>query len=326
MRIKHWSWAYVLHILNNEAASITFHELFEESVRASQGDLTTQVFLSVLQNELLQDELFSFLRAFAQMCVAKIGALQLGKLKDLEILVYYGVMASSELKVEFESFTRGSYEKILQEMYTNPVSPDEPPYLTVYLTTLLDDADALERPSRCSDGQSQLLKKCKDQHTSQNTGAKEICTSHVEQITGSDSTDWQIASNTDVTATAAELSTTCLKTREYTKPLICESGRNEPEIKTVGIPSGIQSSGLKMGAENATTSCVFTGATPQSQQQPQKEHDPSGKLVVPHNKPANLLVNLCPSSLHSGEQHIRSAMAHGQSSKSPPVVSKEADD
>ena len=60
VRIKQWSWAYVLHILNNEATNVTFDELFEESVRSSQGDITTQVFLSVLQNELLQSELLTF--------------------------------------------------------------------------------------------------------------------------------------------------------------------------------------------------------------------------------------------------------------------------
>ena len=144
--MKHWSWAYVLHILNNEAASITFDELFEESVRSSQGDLTTQVFLSVLQNELLQDELSNFLKEFARRCVAKGSDLQLQKLKNLKLTVSSSVMESSELKVEFESFTRGGYERVLQVCTTQDNS-DEPPQLTAYFTILLDDTDVSERPS-----------------------------------------------------------------------------------------------------------------------------------------------------------------------------------
>ena len=159
--MKHWSWAYVLHILNNEAASVTFDELFRESIQYSQGDMSTQVFLSVLQNELLQDELFNFLKVLAQKCVAKGGALQLHKLKNLELTVPSCFMENSELKLEFELFMSGGFEQALQEC-TTPESSDESPQLTAYLTILLDDADVSEIPSGCSDGESQLTNSSAD--------------------------------------------------------------------------------------------------------------------------------------------------------------------
>ena len=153
VRIKHWSWAYVLHILNNEAASITFEELFRESIHYSQGDITTQVFLSILRNELLQDELCNFLREFAQKCVAKGGVLQLHKLKILKLTVSSSVMENSELRFELDSFTSGGYERVLQ-VCTTQDSSDEPPHLTAYLNILLDDTDVSERlPTGCSDGE-----------------------------------------------------------------------------------------------------------------------------------------------------------------------------
>ena len=155
VRIKQWSWAYVLHILNNEAASMTVNELFQESIHCSQGDITTQVFLSVLQNELLQDELFNFLKEFAQKLIAKGDAIQLQKVKNLRLTVSSSVMESSELRFELDSFTRGEYERVLQ-VCTTQDSSDEPPHLTAYLTILLDDTDVSERlPTECSGGEGQ---------------------------------------------------------------------------------------------------------------------------------------------------------------------------
>ena len=144
VRMKRWSWAFILHIFNNEAANVTFDELFRESILYSQENVTTQVFLSVLQNELLQDELSNFLGEFAQKYIAKSSALQLHKLKNLKLTVSSSVMESSELRFEFESFTSGDYERLLQ-VCTTPDSSDEPPHLTAYFTILLDDADVSER-------------------------------------------------------------------------------------------------------------------------------------------------------------------------------------
>ena len=174
MRIKHWSWAYVLHILNNEAASITFDELFRESVRYSQGDITTQVFLSILQNELLQDELVNFLKQFAQKLIAKGDAIQLHKVKNLRLTVSSSVMESSELGFELESFTRGDYERVLQ-VCTTPDSSGEPPHLTAYLTVLLDDTDVSERlPTGCSDGEDHPTNSPADNYPPSSCGAESI--------------------------------------------------------------------------------------------------------------------------------------------------------
>ena len=145
VRMKHWSWAYVLHILNNEAANVTFDELFRESTHCSQGDICTQVFVSILQNEASQDKLSNFLKEFVQKCVAKGSASELHK---LEIIVSYGVMENSELKIEFQSFVKGFCERV--QMCTTPDSSGEPPHLTAYLTVLLDDTDVSERLSGCS--------------------------------------------------------------------------------------------------------------------------------------------------------------------------------
>ena len=155
VRIKHWSWAYVLHVLNNEPANVTFDELFRETIQCSREDIATQVFLSVLQNESLQSVFFDFLRKFAQTCITKGGTLLLHKLKNLKLTVSSCVMESSEMKVEFESFIRGEYERVLLEC-TTPDSSGEPPHLTANLTILLDDADVLERlPTGCSGGEIQ---------------------------------------------------------------------------------------------------------------------------------------------------------------------------
>ena len=155
VKIKQWSWAYVLHILNNEAASITFDELSRESIRCSQGNITTQVFLSVLQNELLQDELSNFLKQFAQKLIVKGDAIQLHKVKNLALTVSSSVMKSSELRFELDSFMSGDYERVLQ-VCTTPDSSNEPHHLTAYLTVLLDDTDVSERLlTGCSDGEGQ---------------------------------------------------------------------------------------------------------------------------------------------------------------------------
>ena len=76
VKTKPWSWAYALRILNNEAANVTFDELFSESIQSSQSDIATLAFSSVLQNESLQDELSNFLKTIAQKCLRE-GTLQL---------------------------------------------------------------------------------------------------------------------------------------------------------------------------------------------------------------------------------------------------------
>ena len=138
VKIKHWSWAYALCILNNEAANVTFDELFRESIQSSQNDIATLVFSNVLQNESLQDELSNFLKIIAQECLRE-GTIQLlHKLRNLNLTVSSGVLDSSELKFEFESLMKGSYEKVLQ-VYTTPDSPDDPPHLIARLTISTDE-------------------------------------------------------------------------------------------------------------------------------------------------------------------------------------------
>ena len=87
VKIKHWHWAYVLHILNNEAANVTFDELFKETIQCSRKDIPAQVFLSVLQNESHEDELSNFLREFAQKLIAKGDGIKLHKVKNLALTV-----------------------------------------------------------------------------------------------------------------------------------------------------------------------------------------------------------------------------------------------
>ena len=258
VRIKHWSWAYVIRILNNEAASITFDELFGESIHCSQGDITTHVFLSVLQNELLQHELFNFLREFAENCVAKRGALGLHKLQDLKIMISYGVMESSELRIEFESFTRGGYERVLQEC-TIPDSSDEPPHLTAYLTILLDDADVSERlPTGCSGGEYMY----KARHVTSNdqyTGQKMKC--HTLTANSSNCVSLNV--------TFAEPSTIHPKSEDSNS--ICDSEVSESETEdSHGISVGVQNTSA--GFEDATHRCMSPGA-PQSPQVPQQESE-----------------------------------------------------
>ena len=262
VRIKHWSWAYVLHILNNEAADITFNELFRESIHCSQGDITTHVFLSVLQNELLQDELVNFLREFAQNCVAKRGALQLHKLQDLKMRISYGVMESSELRFEFDSFTRGGYERVLQEC-TTPDSSDEPPHLTAYLTILLDDADVSERlPTGCSGREGQPFNMYKARHVTSNdqyTGQKMKC--HTFTANSSNCVSLNV--------TFAEPSTIHPKSEDSNS--ICDLGVSESETEdSHGISVGVQNTNA--GFENATHQCMSPGA-PQSPQVPQQESE-----------------------------------------------------
>ena len=138
VKIKHWSWAYALCILNNEAANVTFDELFRESIQSSQNDIATLVFSNVLQNESLQDELSNFLKIIAQKCLRE-GTIQLlHKLRNFNLTVSSGVLDSSELKFELESLMKGSYEEVLQ-VYTTPDSPDDPPHLTARLTVSTDE-------------------------------------------------------------------------------------------------------------------------------------------------------------------------------------------
>ena len=123
VKIKHLSWSYVLRILNGEAASLTFDELFKMSVQSSREDVATQVFSSVLQNESLQHELFNFLKAFAQICIAKGGMLPL---QHLELTISSDIMETSGLRIEFESLMKGEYERVLK-VYTTPDSSGGPP-------------------------------------------------------------------------------------------------------------------------------------------------------------------------------------------------------
>ena len=268
--MKHWPWAYVLHILNNEAASVTFDELFKESIHCSQGDMTTQVFLSVLQNESLQDELSNFLREFAQKLVAKGDAIQLHKLKNLGLTVSSSVMESSELRVEFESFTRGGYERVLREC-TTPDNSDEPPHLTAYLTILLDDADVLERlPTGCSGGEGQPPNMYRAQHV----------TSKCQY------TDQQLKCHTVITncvnlnVTVAGSSTTHPKSEDSNST--CDSGVSESETEDPhAISACMHKSDLNASAgfENATHQCMPPGApqSPQrSQQESEEDQDTSG--------------------------------------------------
>ena len=140
VKIKQWSWAYALCILNNEAANVTFDELFRESIQSSQSDIATLVFSNVLQNESLQDELSNFLKNIAQKCLRE-GTLQLlHKLRNLNLTVSSGVLDGSQLKFEFESLMKGSYDRVLQ-VYTTPDSPDHPPHLTACLTISTDVSD-----------------------------------------------------------------------------------------------------------------------------------------------------------------------------------------
>ena len=152
VKIKHLSWAYVLRILNNEAANTTFDELFEMTVQSSREDVATQVFSSVLQNESLQHELFNFLKAFAQTCIARGGAVPL---QDLKVTISSDIMETSGLKAEFESLMKGEYERVM----TTTDSLGGPPHLTAHLTVLVDAANNSEKLS----GQS--LEDCSDRHT-----------------------------------------------------------------------------------------------------------------------------------------------------------------
>ena len=158
--MKHWSWAYVLCVLNNEAANITFDELFNESIQSSCGDATTRVFSCVLQNKSLQAELSNFLKELAQKCVAKGDALQLHKVKNLKLIISSCVMENLELKVDFESFMSGGYESMLKA-HTTPDSSGDPPHLTAYLTILLHDSSVSERPSGCPGGPIDDLSPCR---------------------------------------------------------------------------------------------------------------------------------------------------------------------
>ena len=155
VKIKHLSWAYVLRILNNEAAKTTFDELFEMSIQSSREDIATQVFSSVLQNESLQGELFNFLKAFAQTCIAKSDFVPL---QDLKVTISSDIMETSGLKAEFESLMKGEYERVLK-VYTITDSSGEPLHLTAYLTVLVDGVHNSEKLS----GQS--LEDCSDRHT-----------------------------------------------------------------------------------------------------------------------------------------------------------------
>ena len=162
VKIKHFSWNYVLHILNGEPASITFDQLFKMSIRSSQEDVATQVFTSVLQNESLQDELFHFLKAFAQTCIAKWGVLPL---QDLKVTISSDIMETSGLKAEFETLMKGEYERVLR-VYTNSDSQlGEPPHLTAYLTVSVDGVHISDKLSGHSKNSVNLsLENCKAQH------------------------------------------------------------------------------------------------------------------------------------------------------------------
>ena len=166
VRIKHWSWAYVLHFLDNETNSKICDELFRESVQCSQRATATQVFSTVLQNESLQDELSNFLKKIAQRCVTRIDALQLHKVKNLKLTVSTCVMERSGLKVEFDSFVKGGFERLLK-MCTTPDDSSEPPHLKAYLTILLGHTDVSERTSGYPRGVGQPLERCKDQHSTE---------------------------------------------------------------------------------------------------------------------------------------------------------------
>ena len=264
VRIKHWTWAYVLHILNNEAASITFDELFGESIRYSQGDLTTQVFLSVLQNELLQDELFNFLKQLAQKCVAEGGVLQLHKLKNLELTVSSTVMENSELKLELDSFMSGGYGRVLQ-VCTTPDSSDELPHLTAYLTVLLDETDVSERlPTGSSGGESQSIDMYKAQHATskgQYTGQQVKCHTNSSNCV-------------NLNVTVAGPSTFHSKSEDSNST--CDSGVSEPETEDDfhGISVRVQKGDLNAsgGFENAKNQSMSAGV-PQSPQRPQEESE-----------------------------------------------------
>ena len=141
VKTKPLSWAYALRILNNEAANVTFDELFSESIQSSQSDIATLVFSSVLQNELLQDELSNFLKTIAQKCLRELGTLQLfHKLSNFNLTASSDVLDSSQLKFEFESLVKGSYERVVQ-VYTAPENPGDPPHLTACLTFSNDASD-----------------------------------------------------------------------------------------------------------------------------------------------------------------------------------------
>ena len=140
VKTKPWSWAYALHILNNEAANVTFDELFSESIQSSQSDIAALAFSSVLQNESLQDELSNFLKTIAQKCLRE-GTLQLlHKLSNFNLTASSDVLDSSQLKFEFESLMKGSYERVVQ-VYTAPENPGDPPHLTACLTFSNDVSD-----------------------------------------------------------------------------------------------------------------------------------------------------------------------------------------
>jgi len=160
VKMKLLSWTYVLHILNGEAASITFDELFKMSVQISREDIATQVFSSVLQNESLQHELFNFLKIFAQMCIAKVDVLSL---QHLELTISSSVMETSGLRTAFESMMNGEYERVLK-LYTIPDSLDGPPQLTMYLTVSADAAHISEK-LRYLNHVNLYLENCRDQHT-----------------------------------------------------------------------------------------------------------------------------------------------------------------
>ena len=128
------------------------------SIQSSREDLAAQVFISVLQNESLHDELFNFLKAFAQMCIVKIGVLPL---QDLQLTISSDIMETSGLKAEFEHLMKDEYERVLT-VRTISDGLDEPPHLTVHLTVLVD---AVHISEKLGYDVNQSLENCRDQHT-----------------------------------------------------------------------------------------------------------------------------------------------------------------
>jgi len=175
VKIKPLSWDYVLHILNGEAASITFDGLFKMTIQTSREDTVTQVFTSVLQNEALQDELFNLLKIFAQMCIGKVGVLPL---QELELAISSDIMETSGLKAEFESLMEGEYGKV-RTIHTIPDSIGE---CQAYLTVLVDAVQISEILN--SNGANQSLENCRDQHTPHATSWGNTTTIEELQLVG----------------------------------------------------------------------------------------------------------------------------------------------
>ena len=317
VKMNHYSWNYVLRILNNEAASITLDELLKMSIQSSREDIVTQVFSSVLQNESLQDELFNFLKAFAEMCLVKGGVLPL---QDLGFTVSSGIMETSGLKADFESLVKGEYERVLNA-HTTPDSLGEPAHLTAHLTVLADVAHNSEKFSGRSSSVTQSLEDCRDRHTHTPVtsttngtalkGSKDPCTHAMEHANNKPQAlkkDPDVEDKTSNTTDDQNQDVPKFESSTTAQPKPVENLYLKPELERDSnckfADNNFNSSTTGTETESATSSCMCSGVI-QNFVQPfsvrkETNHPWHEVPATLHNTHSSL--HLHPSSPHASEQ------------------------